>query len=104
MAPGWRPTLAICGRESIFKFSHTKSRKKFQNLDLGPGTTRKSLHRTRWVYEGGREACRGWGCSSSPACTSLLGGDVRPRLGTPPGAATAEGSPKAACRPGATVG
>jgi hypothetical protein len=43
------------GRESIFKFSHTKSWKKFQNLDLGPDSTRKSLHGTRWVYVGGRK-------------------------------------------------
>ena len=42
-------------RESIFKFSHTKSRQKFQNLDPGPDSTRKSLHGTRWVYVGGEQ-------------------------------------------------
>ena len=42
-------------RESIFKFSHTKSRQKFQNLDPGPDFTRKSLHGTRWVYVGGEQ-------------------------------------------------
>jgi len=47
-------TRAVLGRESIFKFCHSKSRKKFQNLDLGPDSTRKSLHGSRWVYEGGR--------------------------------------------------
>ena len=34
----------LAGRESIFKFSHSKSRKKFQNLDLEPNSTRNPLH------------------------------------------------------------
>src|SRR6478735_2118003 len=69
-------TLAIFGRESIFKFSHTKSRKKFQNLDLGPGSTRKPLHRTRWVYEGGREAWAGrrWRHQLPPPVQPAWGG------------------------------
>ena len=65
-------TLAIFGRESIFKFSHTKSRKKFQNLDLGPGSTRKSLHGARWVYEEGRGKPEVGGAPAAP-----------PPLGTP---------------------
>jgi len=55
----WRPVGGGPGtfgiRESIFKFSHTKSRQKFQNLDPGPDSTRKSLHGTRWVYVGGEQ-------------------------------------------------
>ena len=42
-------------RESIFKFSHSKPRQKFQNLDPGPDSTRKSLQGTRWVYVGGKQ-------------------------------------------------
>jgi hypothetical protein len=50
-------------RESIFKISHTKSRKKIQNLDLGSDRARGPLHLARRVYEGeesreGRQAGR----------------------------------------------
>jgi len=61
--PACRAPRPVCGhdfrfggRESIFKICHSKSRQKFQNLDPGPDSTRTSLHGTRWVYEGGREA------------------------------------------------
>ena len=57
-APGRRPRL-LAGRESIFEFSHNESRKKFQNLDLEPDSTRQPLQSTRWVCEGGREAAHG---------------------------------------------
>jgi hypothetical protein len=67
---------ASSGRESIFKFPHSKTRKKFQNLDLDPGSTRKSLHRTRWVYEGGREAWAGrrWRHQLPPPVQPAWGG------------------------------
>ena len=41
-------------RESIYKFSHSKSRQKFQNLDLGPDYTAEALHHTRRVFVGGK--------------------------------------------------
>jgi len=89
-------SLRLFGRESIFKFSHTKSRKKFQNLDLEPDSTCKSLQASRWVYEGGREAWQVRSSSSLFICTGRyepLGGDVRLRLGASPGAATAASPP-----------
>jgi len=43
-------------RESIFKISHTNLRKKFQNLDLHPDSTRTALHQPRWVFVGGKQA------------------------------------------------
>ena len=58
-----RPLRRLPSRESIFKFCHGKLRKKFQNLDLEPDSTRNSLQSTRWVCEGGTEAR---GCSGSP--------------------------------------
>jgi hypothetical protein len=71
-------SLRFAGRESIFKFCHSKSRQKFQNLDPGPDSTRKSLHGTRWVHEGGREAGAGRGASAAlqpaRAPTNRLGG------------------------------
>jgi len=54
-----RLRFPLVGRESIFKISHTKLRKKFQNLDLEPDSTRKSLPSTRWVYEGGQRGPAG---------------------------------------------
>jgi hypothetical protein len=42
-------------RESIFKISHTKLRKKFQNVDLDPDSTRAALHDPRWVFVGGKQ-------------------------------------------------
>ena len=77
MASG-RLRFPLLGRESIFKFSHTKSRKKFQNLDLEPDSTRKSLQSTRWVYEGGRRGPAGKGAPAASlpvrASVSRLGG------------------------------
>ena len=76
------------GRESIFKFSHTKLRKKFQNPDLHPDSTRESLHRCRWVFEGGQRILG----AKEPqrACTAMalcnpLEEDVRLRLGASAG-------------------
>ena len=89
-------SLRLFGRESIFKFSHTKPRKKFQNLDLEPDSTSKSLQATRRVYERGREAWQVGSSSSLSTCTGRyepLGGDVRLRLGASPGAATAASPP-----------
>jgi hypothetical protein len=69
--------LRLCSRESIFKICHSKSRQKFQNLDPGPGSTRKSLHGTRWVYEGGRGKPERAGSPAAPqpvrAPTNRLG-------------------------------
>jgi hypothetical protein len=47
------------GRESIFKISHTKSRKKVQNLDPGSDLARTCLHLARQVYEGKRASTEG---------------------------------------------
>ena len=79
----------VFGRESIFKFCHSKSRQNFQNLDLEPDSTRKPLQPTRWVCEGGRESGQGGSSSRAPTVCGLpgvlLGEDVRLRLGTSPG-------------------
>jgi len=64
----------VFGRESIFKFSHTKLRKKFQNLDLEPDSTRKPLQPARWVCEGGREAGQGGSSSGAPTVCGPSGG------------------------------
>jgi hypothetical protein len=39
-------------RESIFKTSHTESRKEVRNLDPRSDPARAPLHLARWVYEG----------------------------------------------------
>lgn len=46
-------------RESIFKNSHSKSGKKFQNLDPGPDFTRECLTHFRRVYVGGKQKPEG---------------------------------------------
>jgi hypothetical protein len=54
---------ALGGRESIFKISYTKSRRKVQNLDPWSDLARAHLQIARWVYEGGesREGRQGGG-------------------------------------------
>jgi len=60
---------AVYGRESIFKFSHTKSRQKVQNLDLRSDVARTCLHLARWVYEGSQESTKGqWADSAWGGC------------------------------------
>ena len=114
--------VVLC-RESIFKISHTKSRRKVQNLDPRPDVARTWLHLARWVYEGRRaEGAEGAERAASTVVarcgvwyvlrevpTWPLAGAPEPTSGTPlptyPGPRAKDLSPKRpAALPGALSG
>ena len=87
--------LGAC--ELIFKISHTKSRRKVQNLDPRSDVARPHLQMARWVYEGGesREGRQGGGQSGGEVWRLLResapsppgrrpGADPRPPPAPPP--------------------